>query len=220
MPHELDELHILRPMDPARTPATARDAELLAAWRAGDRRSGERLFGRHFDQVRRFFRRRVPPSEIGDLVQLTFEVCLHVQPQYRAQGSFGAYLLTIARTQLHRWRRRRDPIRGAIAPWSLAEHGASPSDVVAGRERGVLLRECLCGIPREMKDLLELHYWEELDIAELAERLGILPGAARVRLFRARARLRAELAARQRHASTTASVLPPAPHEAARGNSM
>ena len=38
--------------------------------------------------------------------------------------------------------------------------------------------------------LLEMHYWEEMDAAEIAETLSIPSGTVRVRLHRARGRLR------------------------------
>ena len=40
------------------------DLELLEAWRAGDRAAGQRLIGRYFDSIARFFR-----SKLGDDVE-------------------------------------------------------------------------------------------------------------------------------------------------------
>jgi RNA polymerase sigma-70 factor (ECF subfamily) len=48
-------------------------------------------------------------------------------------------------------------------------------------------------LPIEQQTMLELHYWEELDIAALAEVFETTTGAMRVRLHRARTALREKL---------------------------
>ena len=52
-------------------PSAASDADLLIAWKAGDRRAGRRLFDRHVGAVSRFFANKLA-QEADDLVQLTF----------------------------------------------------------------------------------------------------------------------------------------------------
>ena len=171
------------------------DVELLAAWRGGDATAGEELFDRHFASVRRFFRSKAPATEVEDLVQATFEVCvLHVE-QFRGEASFRTYLLAIARSQLHRWLRKRDPVRAGLdlEASSIVDLGTSPSVKVAGREQQRVLLDAMQHLPLAMQTILELHYWEGLDAAELAVVFELDPNAVRVRLHRARAALRARL---------------------------
>ena len=47
------------------------DAELVDAWRAGDRGAGEALFERHYDAVARFFHNKVGDAA-SDLIQRAF----------------------------------------------------------------------------------------------------------------------------------------------------
>jgi RNA polymerase sigma-70 factor (ECF subfamily) len=49
-------------------------------------------------------------------------------------------------------------------------------------------------LPNADRDLLGLFYWREYEIKEIAAMLGVAVGAAKVRLFRARSRLREMLA--------------------------
>lgn len=51
------------------------------------------------------------------------------------------------------------------------------------------LREALAGLPPEEREVLLLVAWEDLSPSEAAAALGIPPGTARSRLFRARRRL-------------------------------
>ena len=48
-------------------------------------------------------------------------------------------------------------------------------------------------LPNEDRDLLGLFYWREYELKEIAAMLGVAVGAVKVRLFRARRRLRALL---------------------------
>jgi RNA polymerase sigma-70 factor (ECF subfamily) len=63
-------------------------------------------------------------------------------------------------------------------------------------EAGPVL-EALADLPEPDRELLMLIGWEELEPSEAARALGISPTAARVRLHRARRRLRARLAERR-----------------------
>lgn len=181
------------------------DRVLLDAWRAGDVGAGERLFDRHFASVRRFFCNKAPPTEIEDLVQGTFEACLAYAHQYRGDARFVAYLLAIARSQLHRWLRRRDPVREGIhfSTTSLADLGVSPSGLVADLERENRVLDALRRLPLELQTVLELHYWEGMAGPDIAEVVGIPHGTVRSRLHRARERLREELLRLERHGGWT-----------------
>lgn len=174
----------------------ATEIELLRAWRDGDADAGDALFQRHFASVERFFRNKVPGPEVEDLVQCTFEACFEHALQYGGNARFVAWLLAVARSQLYRWLRRREPTRSAaeLERSSLHELGVSPSGFALARERQKLLLDALARMPLELQTVLELHYWEGLSGAEIAEVVGIDHGTVRSRLHRARARLRGELA--------------------------
>jgi RNA polymerase sigma-70 factor (ECF subfamily) len=171
------------------------DVELLAAWRAGDRQAGERLFDRHFAAVRRFFCNKVPAAEVEDLMQRTFEACVAHADAFRGEARFVTYLLAIARSQLHRWLRKRDPVRDGLdfGSSSLHDLGVSPSGVVAAQQRQALVLAALRRIPVELQTMLELYYWEGLSGPDIAAVLEIEHGTVRSRLHRARELLRAAL---------------------------
>lgn len=180
------------------------DLELLEAWRAGDLGAGGRLFERHFASVRRYFRNKVPPTEVEDLIQRTFAATVEHQHQFRGEARFVAYLLAIARSQLHRWLRARDPVRDGLDATSMSLHdlGISPSAMVAHKEAQRDVIDAMRRLPLDTQTLLELHYWEELDAGEIAIALGIERGTVRVRLTRARQALREALTKARVHAGT------------------
>jgi RNA polymerase sigma-70 factor (ECF subfamily) len=167
----------------------ATDDELCARWQQGDRDAGQALFEAHFDAMYRFFANKI--NEPDELVQATFLACLHARERFRKQSSFRTYLFAIARnTLLHHLRgvhraQRFDPEQS-----SIADLVTTPATRLARQEDKVRLRAALRRLPVEQQTLLELHYWEDLDAAALAEVFEAPAATMRVRLHRARQALR------------------------------
>lgn len=171
------------------------DAELLEAWRVGDVEAGRALFERHIGVLSRFFRNKVG-DEREDLIQRTLLACVESRDRLRHGASFRAYLLRVARSRLydHVMRVRGGPTRPDPLLTSVADAGLSPSLIIAKTEQDHLLLLALRRLPLELQVALELHYWEGLTTAELADVLEIPQGTVKTRLFRARKLLRDDLA--------------------------
>jgi RNA polymerase sigma-70 factor (ECF subfamily) len=172
----------------------AADAELLAAWRAGDAAAGEDLFTRHFDALYRFFRNKADDG-IDDLIQATFLAAVASRDAFRGDASFRSYLFAIARNELYaHWRRRaRRDAEADIGELSVEDLGTRPSGVLARHREQQLLLRALRAIPLDLQLVVELHYWEELTGPELAVALEVPEGTARSRLRRAREALEAAM---------------------------
>jgi RNA polymerase sigma factor (sigma-70 family) len=178
------------------------DAELLEAWRDGDVEAGRALFERHIGVLSRFFRNKVG-EEREDLIQRTLLACVESRDRLRDGASFRAYLLRVARSRLydHLARVRGGPHRPDPLVTSVADAGLSPSRIIAKSEQDRLLLLALRRLPLELQVALELHYWEGLTTAELADVLEIPQGTVKTRLFRARNLLRDDLQALARAGS-------------------
>lgn len=61
------------------------DEELLAAWRAGERRAGELLFERYYEPVARFFFNKTDAA--AELIQQTFLACVEGAAKFRGPGA-------------------------------------------------------------------------------------------------------------------------------------
>lgn len=173
----------------------ATDQELLERWRAGDRDAGNELFERYFSSICRFFENKIQ-GDVEELVQATFMACVDNRDRFRGQSSFRTYLFSIARYQLYGYFRRnqRDGKALDFGVTSLADLGASPRSEIARGEQHKLLLAALCSLSVEQQLLLELHYWEGMDMAELAEVFDIAQTTVRTRLFRARQALHERMA--------------------------
>jgi RNA polymerase sigma-70 factor (ECF subfamily) len=179
----------------ARLAMSETDLALLDAWRTGDSGAGEALFQRHFDSIYGFFETKCE-ADADELVQSTFLACVRARDQFRKESSFRTYLFTIARHELYRVLRgrQRDGARLDFELSSIAELVSTPGTRIARNQEHRQLIDALRQLSVEQQTLLELHYWEDLDIAALAEVFDIPQPTIRTRLHRARKALRDKMA--------------------------
>jgi RNA polymerase sigma-70 factor (ECF subfamily) len=177
----------------------ATDLELLERWRAGDRHAGNVLVGRHFLDLRAYFSVRFP-TQHEDLVQETFLQLLKGLDNFRAEGSFGAYLFCIARNVLagafrKKYRVEVDPISDSLADIT----GQRQSTLLERREDLRLLLDSLRVLPLVEQELIELYFIQRLPARVLGELFKATEGAIRSRIRTTLGRLRSiyfDLAAR------------------------
>lgn len=172
------------------------DTDLLVAWQAGDADAGSAFVERHFMPVYRFFSTKLP-AEADDLTQQTFTDLQRTVAQIRDPTRGRAYVMRIARNRLYMSLRSRavhdrifDP-----AQMSIAAVGAEPhvSTALAKRREVRLLLQALRMIPLDAQVVLELYYWEELPVRDIAEIVGVKPGTIMSRLHRSRDKLQRAL---------------------------
>jgi RNA polymerase sigma-70 factor (ECF subfamily) len=186
--------------DPDRAAENARDAELAAKWKAGDKHAGDRLVQLHFSGVRLYFLSRAP-LEHEDLVQETFQRLAAAIGRYREEAPFRAYLFIIARNVLCGHLRARYKWEGTTLNSSLAGITCvQMSSLFAAREALRLLLDALRRLPLDDQDMLELYHWQDLTAPELGALFELPVGTVRGRLRAATTRLKqafAELSAGQ-----------------------
>ena len=78
---------------------------------------------------------------------------------------------------------------------SLADLQPTPSRYAAEKEEHRLVADAVRNIPLDLQIVIELHYWEDLTTAEIADVLSIPVGTAKSRLRRAREAVEAKLRA-------------------------
>ncbi|MFO7565469.1 MAG: RNA polymerase sigma factor [Enhygromyxa sp.] len=144
-------------------------------------------------------------STADDLLQLTFLKAHLARERFLVQGRDpdGAVLgwyYTIARNvaldhlrQRERRERRtvhlvRDDGSGSGSELELADTGASIEELAIQGERGeaviTRVREAIAQLPKGQREVVELHKLQGMSVAEVAARLDIREGAARVRAHR------------------------------------
>jgi len=171
------------------------DRDELDAWKQGDTSAGHALIERHYESVLRFFRTKAG-DEADDLVQQTFLRCLQHADRFRGDSSFKAFLFGIARNVLFEHVRRK--VRDGHAPpdfgvSSILDLEPRASTLLFQRTAERALVQALQAMPVEIQIVLELYYWEELSIDDVASAVEVPPGTVKSRLHRGRELLRTAL---------------------------
>lgn len=132
-------------------------------------------------------------TDADDLYLRTLERAVSHAAEQRGPA-FGAWLRAIC---LNLWRSdlRRRALECTVLPEAadVPGEGPSPLDEVVARAEAEAVRAAMARLPAPYREALELRYWAGLSQPGVAAALGVSEGAAKVRLFRARALLRAEL---------------------------
>lgn len=180
-------------------PATSVRAELAdrCARMGADPDALEAVYRACVRDVERFVARRVrDPHDVVDLTADVFVRAIGSAGGYdAARASPVAWLLGIARhvvaghheTTARRQRVERRVDARALVDDDAYERLAEQVDAAASARR---LHGELAALPGPLRDVLELVVVDDLPLVDVAQVLGISAGAARVRLHRARARLR------------------------------
>lgn len=177
------------------------DENLAQQAAAGDMDAYERIYHRHKDAVAvRLFAMLRNAHDTEELVQETFIAAHRALESYRAFGSFAGWLQRIARNcALMAMRRNQrltfcDPAE--MAALQDQAHGTSPVEPFEQATRGDLeveVRDAVQSLPRELHESFRLVVLEGGAYRDVAQRLGISVSLVKIRVFRAREFLKAQL---------------------------
>jgi RNA polymerase sigma factor (sigma-70 family) len=174
------------------------DTALVAASLAGDHAAFGKLADRHAPRLSALAARLLGDAvEAEDLTQETLLQAYLGLGRLRDPERFASWVYGIALNLAKmRLRSRRNGVLPALDPTRLAALVAadpSPAEVVEARELWLLVESALQVLPVEQRRAVLLHYVDGLSCEEIAALLGEPAGTVRVRLHRARARLRDRL---------------------------
>jgi RNA polymerase sigma factor (sigma-70 family) len=183
-----------------RPPADPADDRDLLARLDRDADAFEAFYRRHLDRITGFAVRRCEtPEDVADLVAAVFLAVIESAHRYDpTRGEPLGWLFGVAANQLRMQRRRGWRQRGIVDRVS-GQRLLDAEDVLRLEERidaerlAPEVRRAVARLPRGERAVFDLVWREGLSAPEAAAALGISPVAVRVRLSRARAKLRAEL---------------------------
>jgi RNA polymerase sigma-70 factor (ECF subfamily) len=129
-----------------------------------------------------------PGADAEDVTSETFARAVRHRHQYDpARGKPLSWLLGIARRCLSDFRAQRNP-----QPIAVLE-AATANDLEREALDRLALEDALTTLGERDMELISLRHGADLSIGQVAEVVGMSPGAVRVALHRAHARLRAQL---------------------------
>jgi RNA polymerase sigma-70 factor, ECF subfamily len=167
------------------------DENLIRAIATGSRAAMRTLYGRHHIGVYRFITRLV--FDTGCAEDIMAEVFLSV---WRQAGSFenrsqvSTWILSIARFKaLTALSRRRDGQLDEAATEMIADTADTPEQTVLRTDRNAQLRSCITQMSREHREVIDLVYYHDKSVEEVAEIIQLPKNTVKTRMFYARKRL-------------------------------
>jgi RNA polymerase sigma-70 factor (ECF subfamily) len=172
----------------------ADDAQLIAAWRAGDEVAAAELVRRHTPPLARFLAASGAREDLDDLVQETLFRAFRKIESFRGTASFSTWLMAIGSNALKDLRRRA---KGrTVVPLDDRELEAEDGDPHSlALERDLLrrLEAAVKKLPPMQRDVFLMRAQQGAEYGEIAEALETSVGAARVHYHQAVKRLKAKL---------------------------
>jgi RNA polymerase sigma-70 factor, ECF subfamily len=173
------------------------DRELIQRIARGDKLALQVLYGRHNLRVFRFVARLVRDETVAE--DMISEVFLDV---WRQAGSFEGrsevttWLLSIARFKaLSALRKRRDEQLDDEVAGEIADEADTPEVALQKDDKGAAIRVCLSKLSAEHREVIDLVYYHERSLQDVAAITGAPEATVKTRLFYARKKLAELLAA-------------------------
>jgi len=167
------------------------DESLLAQSLIGDPEAFSGLVARYERRVHGLlWRLGVQPDAMDDLFQQVWLRAFHGRASFKGQSRFSTWLYAIALNETRAWRRRHhtQPLDGIDEP---PAPGPDALDRLLGRARQEGLDKAMARLSTTDRESLALRYQQGLDYESIGRLTGRSLAQARLRNFRALARLRA-----------------------------
>lgn len=174
------------------------EKEAISLVKAGSRNAFRVLVEKYAPPVLAFCTYRLDSREEAlDAAQEIFAKAFLAIDSFDTTADFGAWLFGITFNHVRTVTRRRNSefrILHAAALEALSKPALDPASDAEDRLAGAALREAVAALPASLSVPVELYYFAELPVAQIAKLLGIGEEAVKSRLFRARKMLKRSLA--------------------------
>lgn len=167
------------------------DQDLILRVAKGDRLAFRTLYARHNVRVFRFILRFV--KDEGQAEDLIGEVFLDVWRQadrFEGRSSVSTWILGMARFKaLSSLRKTTEAELDEEQAAAIADDADTPETVSQKLDKAKAIRRCIDQLSPEHREIVDLVYYQEKSISEVAEIVGIPENTVKTRMFYARKRL-------------------------------
>jgi RNA polymerase sigma-70 factor (ECF subfamily) len=167
------------------------DEALIALIAKGDKRAMQVLYARHNVRVYRFILRLTGnPSLAEDLVSEVFLDAWRQADTFESKSQVSTWLLAIARYKaLSALRRRTDEHLDEQMAASIEDTADNPETVVGTRNRNSIIQKCLTQLSAAHREVIDLVYYHEKSVEEVAQIVGVPAATVKTRMFYARSKM-------------------------------
>src|SRR5262247_885964 len=186
--------YVLRDVAPPSFRAPVQDTSdetLIELIADGDKRALQVLYARHNVRVYRFVLRLTGNQSLAE--DLVSEVFLDVWRQaegFESKSQVSTWLLAIARYKaLSALRRRTDEHLDDQMAATIEDTADSPETVVDTKDRNTVVQKCLRQLSPAHREVIDLVYYHEKSVDEVAKIVGVPAATVKTRMFYARSKM-------------------------------
>jgi len=170
---------------------TTSDEILIGRIAGGDRLAMQVLFARHHVRVFRFVLRFVRNEATAeDLISDVFLDIWRNAGKFEGRSAVSTWLLAIARFKaLSALRRKPEEELDEETAEAIEDTSDDPGITLEKKDKSTVLRKCLAGLSAEHREIVDLVYYHEKSVEEVAQIVGIPEATVKTRMFYARKKL-------------------------------
>ena len=167
------------------------DEALIARIASGDRLAMQVLFARHHVRIYRFVLRLVRDQwKAEDLISEVFLDVWRQADRFEGRSTVSTWLLAIARFKaMSALRRKPEEALDEDAELAIEDPADDPEVTLEKKDRSAIIRKCLMGLSSEHREIIDLVYYHEKTVEEVAKIVGIPENTVKTRMFYARKKL-------------------------------
>jgi RNA polymerase sigma-70 factor (ECF subfamily) len=167
------------------------DEVLIGRIANGDRLAMQVLYARHHVRVFRFVVRLVRnESTAEDLISEVFLDIWRQAGRFEGRSSVSTWMLAIARFKaLSALRRRPNEELDEDSHVAIEDGSDDPQVALEKKDKSALIRKCLEGLSAQHREIIDLVYYHDKSVEEVAQVVGIPENTVKTRMFYARKRL-------------------------------
>jgi RNA polymerase sigma-70 factor (ECF subfamily) len=173
------------------------DEALLGAIAAGDQRAMQVLYARHHVRVYRFVLQLTQDRSLAE--DVVSEVFLDVWRRaggFKGKSQVSTWMLAIARYKaLSALRAHSDAQLDEHAAVSVIDPADDAETTMSKRDRSAIVQQCLSQLSALHREVLDLVYYHEKSVDEVAQIVGAPANTVKTRMFYARKRMQTLLEA-------------------------
>ena len=167
------------------------DEMLLESIAAGEKAAMHVLYARHNVRVYRFILRIVGDTSVAeDLVSQVFLDVWRTAGQFEGRSQVSTWMLAIARFKaLTALRNRRHEDLDQDEVMQIADGGDTPEAAMDRSQTSSTLRQAIALLSPAHREIIDLVYYHEKSVEEVAQIIGIPQATVKTRMFYARKHL-------------------------------
>jgi RNA polymerase sigma-70 factor (ECF subfamily) len=167
------------------------DEILIGRIARGDRLAMQVLFARHHVRIYRFVLRLMRDEMAAeDVISEVFLDVWRQASRFEGRSAVSTWLIAIARFKaLSMLRKRREEGLDDGVAEAIEEPSDNPGLAAEKRDKGDKLRQCLMELSPEHREVIDLVYYHEKSVEEVARIVGIPENTVKTRMFYARKKL-------------------------------